>query len=255
MKRNEMHPVRAAGITDIGKTRLGNEDAFALLVNQRLYIVADGMGGQNAGALASEIVVKTLPKMIERRLEDESGHDVELMSNHLQDTILSLSQRVWKEAQSRHDLAGMGATVVVASVYPDHTFIAHMGDSRAYLFRHGELRQLTQDHSVVAILLRQGEITAEEAKHHPARGRISRYVGMEAEAYPDVQCFPTAVGDRLLLCTDGLTGMVSDSVIREVLSEFPDPDRACRVLVEAANVAGGKDNITAVVVDWIDHNP
>jgi protein phosphatase len=253
VERKEMQPVRAAGLTDIGKTRLGNEDAFVLLPEQGLYIVADGMGGHNAGALASEIVVKSLPKMIERRSSSQSGGDAELISSCLQDAIVSLSQKIWTEAASRIDLAGMGATVVVASVQPDQAFIAHMGDSRAYLFRHGELRQLTQDHSVVGILLRQGEITPEEAKHHPARGQVSRYVGMEAEVYPDVQWFPTAAGDRLLMCTDGLTGMVSDSVIGDLLSEFADPERACHALAEAANLAGGKDNITAVIVDWIDN--
>lgn len=249
-----MASVRAAGLTDTGKTRLVNEDAFTLLPDQGLYIVADGMGGHNAGALASKIVVETLPKMIEQWLECISSGDVEAISNHLRDTLVTLSQRVWKESGARQDLAGMGATVVVASIHTEHGFIAHMGDSRAYLFRHKELRQLTQDHSVLGILLRRGEITPEEAKHHPARGRVSRYVGMEATVYPDVQRYPTAPGDRLLLCTDGLTGMAPDSVIKDILNEFTDPERACRALVETANAAGGKDNITAVIVDWIENN-
>jgi len=250
-----MKPLTAAGLTDTGKTRPGNEDAFVLVPDKGLYIVADGMGSHNAGALASKIVVETLPKMIEQRLDGVSSSDTEGISSLLQETLVSLSQRIWKESASKPDLAGMGATVVVANVHADCVFIAHMGDSRAYLLRDGGLRQLTEDHSVIGILLRGGEITAEEAEHHPARGRVSRYIGMEAEVYPDVQWHRAEAGDRLLLCTDGLTGMVSDSAIGEVLSEFPDPERACRALVDAANASGGKDNITALIVDWTDRDP
>ena len=144
----------------------------------------------------------------------------------------------------------MGATVVMALVQDDRAFIAHMGDSRAYLLRRGKLRPLTDDHSIVGILLRTGEIRPEEAEHHPARGQLSRYVGMEDEVYPDVRTVRLASGDRLLLCTDGLTGMVPDDTIMGLLAVSEEPQVACDHLVEAANAAGGKDNITAVIVDW-----
>jgi protein phosphatase len=143
----------------------------------------------------------------------------------------------------------MGATVVLAFLWGQQVFIAHIGDSRAYLYRRGELRQLTDDHSVVGILLRHGKITPEEAKIHPARNKLSRYVGMEGEVYPDVQRLRPSAGDRLLLCTDGLTTMVPDDAIAEILVNCGDPQMACRSLVEAANAARGQDNVTVLVAD------
>jgi serine/threonine protein phosphatase PrpC len=242
--------MNAAALSDVGRIRKRNEDAVAVLPDQGLFIVADGMGGHNAGAVASKIVVEALPQMIQKRLRGVASEDTEGMSILLRDTVLDLSRRVWREATSRPELTGMGATVVAACVRGRRVFIVHMGDSRAYLFKEEKLRQLTEDHSVIGILLRHGEITREEAEHHPARARVSRCVGMQAEVYPDVQSLCLAQGERLLLCTDGLTGTVSDAAIGEVLRESRDPESACRALVDAANAAGGQDNTTVLVADW-----
>ena len=144
----------------------------------------------------------------------------------------------------------MGATVVLAMIKRRSAYIAHMGDSRAYLFRDNQLKQLTEDHSIVGILLRHGDITPEEATEHPAKGRLSRYVGMEGKVYPDVRSIAIKKEDRLLLCSDGLSGMLNDRNIAELLIMHPDPQAACKALADAANSAGGTDNITVVIVDW-----
>jgi protein phosphatase len=242
--------LRAAALSDIGKVRRANEDAFALLPEQGLLIVADGMGGHRGGATASKIVVSVLPKMIEQRLASVPQDQVETISRFLRDAVLDLSRQVRQQSAREPSLAGMGATVVVAWVKGKQAFIAHMGDSRAYLYRQGKLKQLTDDHSVVGILLRQGEITPEEARVHPARNQVTRCVGMEGEVYPDVQTLLLSAEDRLLLCTDGLTGMVRDEGIAEILARSDDPQIACGSLVDAANAAGGHDNVTVLVADW-----
>jgi protein phosphatase len=125
-----------------------------------------------------------------------------------------------------------------------------MGDSRMYLHRQGRLSLLTHDHSLVALLLRRGEITPDQAKDHPARGKLSRYVGMETEVYPDIRAVHLVQGDRLLLCTDGLTGTVSEQEIAAILGQPVEPESACRSLIDAANAAGGRDNITVLVADY-----
>jgi len=168
----------------------------------------------------------------------------------LRDAILELSQRLRDESKGQAGLQGMGATVVVVWLQGQKAHMAYMGDSRIYHFRDGRLAQLTQDHSVIALLLRHKEITEEEAKQHPARGRLSRYVGMEGDTFSDLYSVSLLPGDRLLLCSDGLTGMVSNNDINHVLADCPDPEVACNELVEMANKAGGKDNITALVINF-----
>ena len=176
---------------------------------------------------------------------------VEVTKLILRDTIVELSQLIWKQSSGQPGLSGMGATLVLACIRGDHAYIAHMGDSRAYRYRQNELELLTQDHSVVGILLRDRKITDEEARHHPARGSLSRFMGMQGVVYPDVQDFKLAAGDRLLLCSDGLTGMLPDRVIARTLETERAPETACKALVEAANGNGGKDNITVVVGEWL----
>jgi protein phosphatase len=247
--KEQLHKLTACSLSDVGRVRDHNEDAFFADTERRLFIVSDGMGGAQAGSLASEIVVKILPKMIEERAGDVgelSGNEIRLF---LRRTIVELGQLLRKESKNALGIKGMGATVVLAMVHRKHVYIAHMGDSRGYLFRNSRLTRLTKDHSIVGILLRHGDITEEDAKKHPAKGRLSRYVGMEGEVYPDVRAIIFNKGDRLLLCTDGLSGMVSDKAIEELLRAYSDPQAACRALVEAANTAGGEDNITVVIVD------
>lgn len=241
--------IHAAGLTNVGKVRDTNEDAYVVDLDHGLFVVSDGMGGARAGELASRIVTTVLPGMILARLHRLRNPRTRAIRYWLRQDILRLSQQLHAEAAQKTALRGTGATVVLALLREDRAHIAHMGDSRAYLFREQHLRQWTDDHSIVAMLVRSGEITAADAKTHPARAQITRVVGMEAPVYPEVGTFPLKPGDRLLLCSDGLTGMVSDEDIAAILRTTPTPQHACDLLVHAANEAGGKDNITVVVVE------
>ncbi|MBN2560500.1 MAG: Stp1/IreP family PP2C-type Ser/Thr phosphatase [Phycisphaerae bacterium] len=239
-----------AAVTEVGNVRDHNEDAYFVDEAGDLFIISDGMGGHQAGEYASKAVVTVLPKMIRRALDADPKMPAKSLRDALVRSIAELSKQLREESAGQAGLAGMGATVVMTLLRREYAYIAHMGDSRAYLLRDGVLRQLTDDHSVVGILLRSGQITAEEAKDHPARGSVSRYVGMEGDALPDVQTVRLKAGDRLLLCTDGLSGMVSDDAIVSLLADHSEAEPACQVLVEAAKASGGRDNITVVVVDW-----
>jgi len=247
---NSIQCLVAGSASDAGRVRKHNEDAYHVDVDLGLFLVSDGIGGAHAGALASEIVVKILPQMIDERiskLEKPSSKEIKLS---LCEAIVELSQQLHSKSRDQIGLKGMGATVVLALIKRRLAYIAHMGDSRAYIFRDNQLKQLTEDHSIVGILLRHGDITPEEAKEHPAKGRLSRYVGMDGEVYPEVRSMAIKKEERLLLCSDGLSGMLNDKNIAELLIMHPDPQAACEALVDAANFAGGEDNITVVIVDW-----
>jgi protein phosphatase len=145
----------------------------------------------------------------------------------------------------------MGSTVVCALVRGNQVLIAHMGDSRAYRLRGGRLKQLTRDHSLVELLIRSGDITLEEAATHPSRGRLTRNIGMDGEPLPQTCLLKHRAGDQLLLCTDGLTGMISDEQIKTILSESSPLETRCQRLVDAANQAGGKDNVTVLLLSIV----
>ncbi|MDH4220623.1 MAG: Stp1/IreP family PP2C-type Ser/Thr phosphatase [Nitrospirota bacterium] len=250
MGKNFIQSLVAGSASDTGRVRKHNEDAYHVDVDGGLFLVSDGMGGAHAGTLASEVVVKILPQMIEERiskLKKPTSKDIKLS---LCEAIIGLSQQIHSESRDQIGLKGMGATVVLALIKNRLAYIAHMGDSRAYIFRDNQLKQLTDDHSIVGILLRHGDITPEEAMEHPAKGRLSRYIGMDGEVYPEVKTITIKKDDRLLLCSDGLSGMLNDRKIAELLVMHPDPQAACNALLEAANAAGGKDNITVVIVTW-----
>ena len=248
------HGAHAAALTDVGNVRDHNEDAFVLAPELDLYVVSDGMGGHAGGETASRIVVETLPEVLGERLAARELTEEE-RRGVMRATLLELSRRVREEAERRVGLAGMGATVVAAAVHDAGVTIAHMGDSRAYRFSGAGLTQVTDDHSVVGILLRRGEITADEAKDHPARGRITRYVGTEDDIDPDVTTVGFEPGERLLLCSDGLSGMVSDEDIAGVLADTPGvPEASCHRLMDAALAGDAPDNITVLVIDRVPLN-
>ena len=238
-----------AGLSDRGRVRKQNEDTWAADPELGLFLVSDGMGGEAEGALASRIVAKTLPTLVRQRMGSLTDLTAAHAAEKLGQLLAELSDQVYKEAHGRPGLRGMGATVVLALIRGSAALIGHMGDSRAYLLRQGKLQPITHDHSLVQLLLDTGDITPEEAKVHPTRGQITRYVGMAGEALPEVRLAAVEPGDRLLLCSDGLTGMLTDEKLAPILSAGLTPEGTCQRLVAAANEAGGKDNITAVVVD------
>jgi protein phosphatase len=237
-----------AGLTDRGRVRPQNEDRWFADPRRGLFIVADGMGGGPAGAVAAQAVVDALPPLLEQRLEGLASLADPGTLPAVLAALSQFSDKIRAESRHRPGLHGMGSTVVLAIVRQSQAVVAHMGDSRAYLWRGSRLARLTRDHSLIQLLLDCGEITPEQAAGHPARGQITRFVGMPDASLPEARLVPLAPGDRLLLCTDGLTGMVDDARLLAILDETPEPAKACRRLIAAANDAGGKDNITALVV-------
>ena len=227
---------RYAAATDVGLVRSNNEDAF--LTAPPLFAVADGMGGHRAGEVASAGAIRTLQK--------EAGHD----TDSLVAAVQSANRVVHAEAAANPDLSGMGTTITAMMTTHDSAQIVHVGDSRAYLLRDGRLRRLTQDHTVVDRLAREGKIPAAEVDRHPQRSVLERALGVGPEVDVDVQLLDVRPGDRLLLCTDGLTSMLDDDEIREILLTESDPQTAAQALIDAALAAGGKDNVTAVIVDF-----
>jgi protein phosphatase len=223
----------AVGVaTDIGRVREKNEDSY--LVEEPLFAVADGMGGHKGGDVASQLALETI--------EGEPAAD---LAKRLRDA----NAAVFERSQSDRSVSGMGTTVTAVVVDGTSALFAHVGDSRAYLLRAGDLRQLTDDHTLVARMVKSGEITEAEAEVHPHRSVLTRALGTEPDVIVDEFDVALTDGDRLLLCSDGLTGMVTEEQIVAILSAAPDPQDAANRLVRAANRAGGVDNITVVVID------
>jgi len=205
--------IHAAGLSDPGRVRPNNQDNYLIDLANELFIVSDGMGGNQAGEIAARAVVTALPQILEQHLPQLKHAPRRVVELTLREVILEFSQRLRDETALQAGLKGMGATLAMVLFMDTKAYIAHMGDSRIYLFRDQQLRPLTEDHSVVAILIKHGDITPTEAAGHPARGQLSRYIGMTGETYPDVQTLNLEKGDRLLLCSDGLWGMLQEEKI------------------------------------------
>jgi PPM family protein phosphatase len=223
--------------TDVGRVREGNEDGYFVDDDMGLFAVADGMGGHRAGEVASATALEALVAAV------KSGRPIA-------DAIALANDAVLERSAGDERLRGMGTTMTAGTLAAgDRLLVGHVGDSRAYLVRDGELRQITEDHSLVEEMVRGGELTPEQAEDHPQRSIITRALGIEPEVEVDVYPVELRAGDRLLLCSDGLTTMVRTDDITAILRGEPDPQRAANLLVDAANEAGGEDNVTVVVLD------
>ena len=244
-------PLFWGAATDAGKIRDENQDAFFIDPELALFLVSDGMGGHQSGAFASKIVSQVLPGMIRDRLEKLKSHSRRAIRSILKKTIAELNSHILTKYPRQAGLTGMGATLVMALLIEGRCFVANIGDSRLYLFRRKRLIQMTEDHSVIQELLRQGNIQPAESQNHPAKGQITRYIGIDEQANPYVRTLTLKSADRLLLCSDGLTDMLDDELIAKTLGIGADCHAACKSLVGAANAAGGHDNITVVIVDWM----
>jgi len=222
--------------TDTGRQRRDNEDsAFA---RAPVFVVADGMGGAQAGEVASRIAVEAF----EHGLPD-SGSPEERLATRVREA----NQQIYERSRADRGRAGMGTTLTAAYADDTHVAIAHVGDSRAYLFRDGTLQRLTQDHSLVDELVRRGKLTEEQAAEHPQRSIITRALGPEPDVEVDTWTYPVRAGDVVLLCSDGLTSMISEERVKAVLTEHENLDEAADALIREANEAGGRDNITVVL--------
>jgi serine/threonine protein phosphatase PrpC len=222
--------------SDTGRQRRENEDcAFA---RAPVFVVADGMGGAQAGEVAAQIAVDAFSHGL-----PDSGSAEERLAGRVQEA----NQRIWEQSRARREQAGMGTTITAAYLDDSELAIAHVGDSRAYLFRDGSLKRLTQDHSLVDELVRRGKLTEEQAAEHPQRSIITRALGAEPTVEVDTWTYPVRPGDVLLLCSDGLTSMVAEERVEEILNGSMDLKVAAQQLIDEANAAGGRDNITVVL--------
>ncbi len=226
-----------AALSDIGRVRTHNEDS--VLAQPPLFVVADGLGGHEAGEVASAIAVETLRDHAPRRAD----------SNALARAIRAANSAVIRAAKEGIGRSGMGTTMTAALVDGGHIVLAHVGDSRAYLLRGSVLEPLTQDHSMVADMIRRGQLSEAEARTHPNRSVITRALGTDSNMVADTYEVHASAGDRMLLCSDGLSGMLQDDRIAEILGAYTDPATVARALIDAANEAGGQDNISVIVVD------
>lgn len=238
-----------AGKTDKGLVKTRNEDSWAAFPEQGLFLIADGIGGLPAGDVASKLVVEVLPSLLTQRMNEPEVLSHSEIILKIKQSISDLSVRILQESQHREEYAGMGTTIVMALLTETQIFIAHLGDSRAYLLKGGFLQQISNDHSLVRHLLMTKEITQAQAKNHPGRNHLLQYVGMSLPPNPDVICLPRVAGERLLLCSDGLTNMLSNEEIKKFLTQFSSLEQTCNALVKAAKMAGGHDNITVILVD------
>lgn len=247
--------MRSAGLTDLGRARRNNEDAFVADDALGLYAVADGVGGQQAGEVASRMAIDILVNAISGLRAGRDATPPSGVSRAEPREITALRHAVWLANRKINEAAGrdarfrgMGTTVTAMAVREGTAFLAHVGDSRAYRLRGGALEQLTADHSLVAEQVRAGKLTPAEARRSANRNVITRAVGIAPEVAVDTAAAPVRPGDRFLLCTDGLTDMLSDAEIAAILGRA-GPDAAAQALVRVANERGGRDNITAVVVE------
>jgi PPM family protein phosphatase len=231
---------RTAVVTDTGRRRLGNEDAY--VSKPPFFAIADGMGGAQAGEIAAGLAAAALEEGEPRSAEE------------IVELIEEANRRIWERSLQDPETAGMGTTLTAALVdaAAGTIVIGHVGDSRAYLYRDGHLEQLTTDHSLVVELVESGILTPEEAERHPQRSAITRAVGTEPTVQVDAFTVDAETGDLYLICSDGLTDMLGADDIEVILEKASDPARAARELVAAANARGGEDNITVVLFEMTD---
>lgn len=223
--------------TDVGRQRQANEDSY--MARAPLFVVADGMGGAQAGEVASLTAIQAF----------QAGLPEGSPEAAIEQTIGVANRNIYEQAHADPSLSGMGTTITVAAVDSDseQVIIGHVGDSRAYRLRDGIIQRLTKDHSLVEEMRRRGQITEEQAEDHPQRSIITRALGPEPEVQADLTAVPSEPGDIFLLCSDGLTTMIGDEKIRDILMGATSLDAAARTLVDEANRAGGRDNITVIV--------
>jgi serine/threonine protein phosphatase PrpC len=250
--------IKSFGHSDVGRRREKNEDSFLVNDERRLYLVADGMGGHLGGEFASKLAVATIDEIV-KSLEDDpemtlpEGESLKPgdFSNCLRFAIREASRRIFEKANEDSNLHGMGTTTVAILFRNNKAYIANVGDSRVYRIRGKRINQITKDHSLVGEQIRAGLLSADDSRVNRLKNIITRSVGFQEDVDSDVDIRPVKVGDRFLLCSDGLSNLVQDEEIRDVvLSNELEP--AVLRLIDIANERGGDDNITAVITEVVD---
>ena len=233
--------------TDKGALRSGNEDSLFVMPAQQIYIVADGVGGHNSGELASRMAVGYIAQYVAMHPISEVTSKIELRRYFL-DCFQGANELIYHKSLEEEGNTGMATTTVLCYLDAGDCYIVNVGDSRAYLIREGVMRQLPDDHTLVQDMLRSGLLTKDEALTHPDRNMITKAIGGESAIEPDFYRFETCPGDVILLCTDGLYGEVSADKILRLASDYDSMHDLAKRLVEEANEAGGKDNISVVCI-------
>jgi serine/threonine protein phosphatase PrpC len=242
--------ITCAGRTDVGIIRSGNEDNYLMVPDKGVFIVADGMGGHAAGEVASEMAVR----VIAREVGSLQGLNDEQVAERMRLSIRAANGAIFERTLTEHDKRGMGTTVSALTLYGSRFLIGQVGDSRAYLLRDGKLTQVTKDHSYVQEQVDAGYLTPEQARTHPYSNVITRCVGANADVMPDVYVGSVRERDLFLLASDGLTGMLEDPQLAEIMKNGRMPQEQVDLLIDEANRHGGLDNITAIIVriDQVD---
>jgi protein phosphatase len=247
-------------LTDVGRKRKGNEDSFYVNPEQNLFVVADGMGGHAAGEVASKVAVEAINEFVCLTGGDEEitwpfglDESISYDGNRLKTAVRYANRKVLEAMKEKSEYEGMATTVAAVLVDGDAANLAHVGDSRIYLYRDGTLSQLTSDHSWVNEQLQSGVLSLDQARTHPLRNVVTRALGGRADLNVDMQVHKAKAGDLLIICSDGLTTMVPDDDIATVLSAAgADLEKAARALVAEANARGGEDNITVILVQFLE---
>jgi PPM family protein phosphatase len=236
--------ITSAGRTDVGVIRSGNEDSFLMVPDRGIFVVADGMGGHAAGEVASEMAVR----YVARELDSLRGLSDDQIADRMRSAIRAANGAIFQRTLTEHDKRGMGTTVTVLTLYENRFLIGQVGDSRAYLLRDSKLTQITKDHSYVQEQVDAGYLTPEQARTHPYSNVITRCVGANSDVMPDVYGGVVKPADLYLLASDGLTGMLEDYQLAELLAPDRMPQDEVDALIAEANRHGGLDNITAIIV-------
>ena len=239
-----MNKYTYAGKSDIGKMRSANQDRILLCPEQNFFAVSDGMGGLTYGEESANYVRDTLPELLENHNGKREDQPIE---DQLKNAVQELSEGLFRKGNTDEDFQ-YGATLAGVRLYKDYAFFVGLGDSRGYLLRGDVLTQVTEDMNIAALMIRHGMMTKEEALHSPASARLTAFVGMEPPAEPAVWPAQLQPGDMILLCSDGLYGMVGEDEIIKILKSDSDLENLCQKLIDQANQNGGKDNIAVVLI-------
>lgn len=249
--------IEVAGHTHVGMKRNHNEDNYLILTDENLCCVADGMGGHSSGEIASKIAVDELAEFFRMTSRDQDATWPFKMDktrnydeNRLATGIKLANKSIFEKASTDSKYKGMGTTIVSVHFAQDSAYVGHVGDSRVYFFRQGVLKQITEDHSLLNDYLKAKKLTPEEIENFPHKNVIVRALGMKEMVQVDVAKVEPQQGDIFLLCSDGLSGMVTDPQMQEILVRTPELDKACSQLIDLANAAGGNDNVTCVLARY-----
>ncbi len=245
--------IRAGGRTDSGLVRRRNEDRLFMDSQSGLYIVSDGLGGHAAGEVAADLVVRLLPRAVATHLAGWKGKHEPVVEEAMRQALNAVNQALCERADADQTLVGMGATATACLVHGQNALLANVGDSPAFLIRDGYLERLSAEHTLTGLLVQIGHISSDAAAKHFGRNHLTQFMGMAEPLSPHVAFVALRPGDRLLLCSDGLTGELSSAQIVSLLNDYPDPSDGVNALVEAARTAGGRDNITVILLDVAAH--